>query len=110
MHLQPLVDYFNDRFATEHHSNIRPFTIENGLVSGIFGPIQISSIFESVRQTDDNEKLVGHIAQISVTPYTHNQPSEQLIEIGTCSPKLLRNPLTFNLLSTWIVCAARFTC
>ena len=70
MYLQPLVDYFNDRFETEHRSNIRPFIIENGLVSGIFGPIQISSVFDSVRRTDDHENLVGHIAHISVTPYT----------------------------------------
>lgn len=96
MHLQPLVDYFNDRFETEHHSNIRPFTIENGLVSGIFGPIQISSVFESVRQTDDNEKLVGHIAQISVTPYTHNQPSEQLIEIGNLLTEVITQPADFQ--------------
>ncbi|MER2511948.1 MAG: hypothetical protein ABTQ25_05960 [Nitrosomonas ureae] len=96
MYLQSLVDYFNNRFETEHHSNIRPFTIENGLVSGIFGPIQISSVFESVRQTDDSEKLVGHIAQISVTPYTHNQPSEQLIEIGNLLTEVITQPADFQ--------------
>ncbi|SEG02914.1 hypothetical protein [Nitrosomonas ureae] len=96
MYLQPLVDYFNDRFEAEHHSNIRPFIIENGLVSGIFGPIQISSVFESVRQTHDNEKLVGHIAQISVTPYTHNQPSEQLVEAGNLLTKVIAQPVDFQ--------------
>lgn len=72
MPLQQLVQYFNDRFEVEHQSNIRPFILEKSLVSGIFGPIQISSVFESVRRADDNEKLAGHIAQLSVTPYDNS--------------------------------------
>ena len=82
MPLQQLVQYFNDRFEVEHQSNIRPFILENGLVSGIFGPIQISSVFESVRRADDNEKLAGHITQLSVTPYDNSQHSQQPTEIG----------------------------
>jgi hypothetical protein len=41
MPLQQLVQYFNDRFETGHHSNMRPFILEKGLVSGIFGPITL---------------------------------------------------------------------
>ena len=41
MPLQQLVQYFNDRFETGHHSNMRPFILEKRLVSGIFGPITL---------------------------------------------------------------------
>jgi len=45
MPLQDLVEYFNDRFELEHRSTYRPFILENGEVSGLFGPIRIDSIF-----------------------------------------------------------------
>lgn len=96
MPLQQLVQYFNDRFEVEHQSNIRPFILEKGLVSGIFGPIQISSVFESVRRTDDNEKLSGHIAQLSVTPYDNNQHSQQSIEIGDLLTDVITQPADFQ--------------
>ena len=50
MPLEQLVHYFNDRFEGEHHSNLRPFILQKGLVSGIFGPIRISSAFAPVRR------------------------------------------------------------
>ena len=96
MPLQQLVQYFNDRFEAEHHSNIRPFILEKGLVSGIFGPIQISSVFESVRRADDIEKLAGHIAQLSVTPYDNNQHSQQSIEIGDLLTDVMTQPADFQ--------------
>ena len=96
MPLQQLVQYFNDRFEVEHQSNIRPFILEKGLVSGIFGPIQISSVFESVRRTDDNEKLSGHIAQLSVTPSDNNQHSQQSIEIGDLLTDVITQPADFQ--------------
>ncbi len=107
MPLQQLIHYFNDRFETEHHSNIRPFILEKSLVSGIFGPIQISSVFEPVRQTDDNETLIGHIAQLSVTPYDNNQnPWKSVIYSRMLLPNLpISNPLL-----AWIACAVLFTC
>lgn len=96
MPLQQLVHYFNDRFEAEHHSNIRPFILEKSLVSGIFGPIQISSVFEPVRQTDDNETLIGHIAQLSVTPYDNNQHSQQSMEIGDLLTDVITQPADFQ--------------
>ena len=96
MPLQQLVQYFNDRFEVEHQSNIRPFILENGLVSGIFGPIQISSVFESVRRADDNEKLAGHIAQLSVTPYDNSQHSQQPTEIGDLLTHAITQPADFQ--------------
>ena len=67
MPLQQLVNHFNDQFQQEHHSDIRPFLLENGLVSGFFGPIRVSSSYLPVRQSIDNNPIAGHIAQIVVT-------------------------------------------
>ena len=67
MPLQQLVNHFNDQFQQEHHSDIRPFLLENGLVSGFFGPIRVSSSYLPVRQLIDNNPIAGHIAQIVVT-------------------------------------------
>ena len=96
MPLQQLVQYFNDRFEAEHHSNIRPFILEKGLVSGIFGPIQIGSVFEPVRRADDNEKLAGHIAQLSVTPYDNSHHSQQSTEIGDLLTDVIPQPADFQ--------------
>ena len=38
MPLQHLVEYFNDRLGREHRSSFRPFILEEGKVSGLFGP------------------------------------------------------------------------
>jgi hypothetical protein len=67
MALQDLVDYFNDRFEHEHHSSFGPFILENGAVSGLFGPIRIDSSFKPFRQTSEPTSIVGHIAQIVVS-------------------------------------------
>jgi hypothetical protein len=45
MPLQHLVEYFNDRLGREHRSSFRPFVLEEGKVSGLFGPIRINSFF-----------------------------------------------------------------
>lgn len=69
MDLQPLVDYFNDRFGREHRTSFRPFISEAGLVSGIYGPIRIRSLFTPIRLALNSEKIVGHKAQFSVSTY-----------------------------------------
>ena len=96
MPLQQLVHYFNDRFEAEHHSNIRPFILEKNLISGIFGPIQISSIFEPVRRIDDDETLVGHIVQLSAIPYDNNWHSQRPIEIGDLLTDVITQPADFQ--------------
>ena len=68
MPLQHLVEYFNDRFGREHRSSFRPFALEGGKVSGLFGPIRIDSIFVPLRQTLKPTEIVGHTAQITVSP------------------------------------------
>lgn len=96
MPLQQLVHYFNDQFELEHHSNFRPFILERGVVSGVFGPIRISSVFAPVRQADNNEKLIGHIAQITVMPYDGNLHGEQPTEIGNLLTDVITQPADFQ--------------
>lgn len=68
MPLLQLVEYFNDRLGREHRSSIRPFVLEEGKVSGLFGPIRIDSSFTPLRQTSKPTVIVGHIGQIVVAP------------------------------------------
>ena len=68
MPLQHLVEYFNDRLGREHRSSFRPFVLEEGKVSGLFGPIRIDSFFAPLRQTLKPTVIVGHTAQITVAP------------------------------------------
>jgi EAL domain-containing protein (putative c-di-GMP-specific phosphodiesterase class I) len=75
MTLQKLVNHFNERFAHEHRSNLQPFILKNGQVSGIFGPIHIGSKFLAIRPANAVESLVGHAAQIFVSP--HDQVFER---------------------------------
>jgi hypothetical protein len=68
MPLQHLVEYFNDRLGREHRSSFRPFVLEEGKVSGLFGPIRIDSFFAPLRQAFKPTVIVGHTAQITVAP------------------------------------------
>ena len=70
MPLQHLVEYFNDRLGREHRSSFRPFILEEGKVSGLFGPIRIDSFFAPLRQTLKPTVITGHSAQITVA---HNK-------------------------------------
>jgi hypothetical protein len=68
MPLLNLVEYFNDRLAQEHRSSFRPFVLEDGKVSGLFGPIRIDSQYAPLRQTLEPTIIVGHTAHITVAP------------------------------------------
>ena len=68
MPLQHLVEYFNDRLGREHRSSFRPFVLDEGKVSGLFGPIRINSFFAPLRQTLKPTEIVGYKAQITVVP------------------------------------------
>jgi hypothetical protein len=80
MPLQHLVEYFNDRLGREHRSSFRPFVLEEGKVSGLFGPIRIDSSFTPLRQTLKPTVIVGHKAQISVAPNKTRHLYENEIE------------------------------
>jgi hypothetical protein len=66
--LQELLEYFNDRLGREHHSSFRPFVLEEGKVSALFGQIRIDSFFAPLRQTLKPTVIIGYTAQITVTP------------------------------------------
>jgi hypothetical protein len=72
------VNYFNDRLEREHRSSFRTFILEEGKVSGLFGPIRIDSFFAPLRQTLKPTVILGHKAQITVAPnkLQHLQASE----------------------------------
>ncbi|MDO9168393.1 MAG: EAL domain-containing protein [Methylobacter sp.] len=69
MPLQNLVEYFNDRFGQEHRSSFRPFILEQGKISGLFGPVRIDSSFSPLRQTLKPAAIIGHTAKIKVSTY-----------------------------------------
>jgi hypothetical protein len=81
MPLLHLVDYFNDRLGREHRSSFRPFVLEEGKVSGLFGPIRIDSFFAPLRKTLKPTVIVGHIAQIAVATNKTQHLCESEIEI-----------------------------
>lgn len=96
MPVEQLVYYFNDHFEREHQSSFRPFILENGLVSGVFGPIQISSTFSPLRQADDYEILRGHIAQLSVSPHVTDVHQDHPEKIGNLLTDAITQPADFQ--------------
>ena len=96
MPVEQLVYYFNDHFEREHQSSFRPFILENGLVSGVFGPIQISSTFSPLRQVDDYEILRGHIAQLSVSTYETDVHNDHPEKIGNLLTDAITQPADFQ--------------
>ena len=59
MALNDLVEYLNDRFEREHQAHYRPLSVENNQVTGVFGQLNISSIFSPLRQ-------ISNITNVSV--------------------------------------------
>lgn len=66
MPLQQLVEYFNDRLEQEHSHGFRPFTLENGAVFGLFGPIPLGSVLTPIRETLCTSHITGHSAQLNI--------------------------------------------
>ncbi len=93
---QQLVHYFNDRFESEHLPGYRPFILESGLVSGIFGPFRISSAFSPIRHASNLEVLTGHIAQITVTPDDNYLQQTQSSPSGTLLTDVIARPADFQ--------------
>lgn len=90
MPLQQLVEYFNDRLEQEHSHGFRPFLLQDGSVSGLFGPIRLGSVLAPVRETLGTSHVVGHIAQLNIAanPIQPLQSSEL--------DNLLNDPLAIN--------------
>jgi len=69
MPLQNLVDYFNDRFGQEHRSSFRPFLLEDGGISALFGQIKIGSVFSPIRQALKPAEIIGHASKLKVSTH-----------------------------------------
>ncbi len=69
MPLQNLVGYFNDRFGQEHRSSFRPFILEEGKISALFGPIKIGSVFSPIRQALKPSEIIGHAGKLKVSTH-----------------------------------------
>ena len=88
--LQHLIDYFNDRYELENQVSFRPFFLRDGLVSGRFGPVCLSSAFTAVRDSQDHERIVGHIAQLSVVNNDFTQI--QTVAAGNLLNQVINQP------------------
>ncbi|HEY8159657.1 MAG TPA: hypothetical protein VIF10_13235 [Methylobacter sp.] len=69
MPLQNLVEYFNDRFGQEHRSSFRPFILEEGTISALFGQIKIGSVFSPIRLALNPAEIIGHAAKLKVSTH-----------------------------------------
>lgn len=82
MALNDLVEYFNDRFEREHQAHYRPLSVENNQVTGVFGQLNISSIFSPLRQISNITNVSGHSVKIKVSAneslYLHNYEMDNL--------------------------------
>lgn len=76
--LQELVNHFNDKFEQEQRFNFRPFILQDGIVSGLFGKSQVNSVLVPIRDAYDQQLIVGHSAQTITIPSFFHQ--EQALE------------------------------
>ena len=102
MSLQTLVDYFNDRFEQEHRSHYRrPFILENGLVSGLFGPIRIgpiriSSVFAPLYEIASRAQLIGHVSACSVSAYDDDFQRGEIVDCSNLLTDVIKQPVDFQ--------------
>jgi EAL domain-containing protein (putative c-di-GMP-specific phosphodiesterase class I) len=67
MPLQQLVEHFNYRLGFNDHGSSRPFVFNNGVVHGLYGPIQIGSRLSPVRSTEKPSRIAGYSARQLLT-------------------------------------------
>jgi EAL domain-containing protein (putative c-di-GMP-specific phosphodiesterase class I) len=67
MPLQQLVEHFNYRLGFNDHDRSRPFVFNNGVVHGLYGPIQIGSRLSPVRSTEEPSRIAGYSARQLLT-------------------------------------------
>ncbi len=92
MPLQHLVEYFNDRLEQEHYSSQRPFLLSEGKVSGLFGNIQIDSLFAPIRHMANPNVVVGHMSQATVTVQKSRQlKGKKTVALSTRNPLVTRD-------------------
>ncbi|MEC4749620.1 hypothetical protein [Methylomicrobium sp. Wu6] len=91
MPLHQLIEHFNYRLGSSPGNYSGPFVFKNGVVQGVYGPIQIGSMLSPVRLTDDPNCITGYSAKLQLT----NRPAEPLH--GDDIEHLLSNPLAPSL-------------
>jgi hypothetical protein len=74
MPLQQLVEHFNYRLGFNDHGSSRPFVFNNGVVHGLYGPIQIGSRLSPVRSTEEPSRIAGY----SIRQLLTNSPEAPL--------------------------------
>jgi hypothetical protein len=74
MPLQQLVEHFNYQLGFNDHDSSRPFVFNNGVVHGLYGPIQIGSRLSPVRSTEEPSRIAGY----SVRQLLTNSPEPPL--------------------------------
>ncbi len=103
MPLQNLVDYFNDRFGQEHRSSFRPFILEEGTISGLFGQIKIGSVFSPIRAALKPAEIIGHAAKLKVSThevqYLYSDEIENLLSNQTHQAGDFESIINFDRLS-----------
>jgi hypothetical protein len=67
MPLQQLVEHFNYRLGFNDHGSSRPFVFNNGVVHGLYGPIQIGSRLSPVRSTEEPSRIASYSAKQLLT-------------------------------------------
>jgi len=96
MSLQSLVDYFNDQFEQEHRSHYRrPFILENGRVSGLFGPIRISSVFAPLR-AGSQAPIAGHVSACAVSTYDDDFQHTRIVDCADLLTDVIKQSVDFQ--------------
>jgi hypothetical protein len=103
MPLQNLVEYFNDRFGQEHRSSFRPFLLEEGTISTLFGQIKIGSVFSPIRLALNPNKIIGHAGKLKVSThevqYLYSDEIENLLSNRPCQDSDFESIIDFDRLS-----------
>lgn len=103
MPLQNLVEYFNDRFGQEHRSSFRPFILEEGTISALFGQIKIGSVFSPIRLALKPAEITGHAAKLKVSThdvqYLYSDEIENLLSNQSHQASDFESIINFDRLS-----------
>lgn len=103
MPLQNLIEYFNDRFGQEHRSSFRPFLLEEGTISTLFGQIKIGSVFSPIRLTLKPTEIVGHAGKLKVSThevqYLYSDEIENLLSTRPRNDSDFESIIDFDRLS-----------
>lgn len=101
MLLQDTMDYFNNRFEQERHLSYRPFILDQGVVTGLFGPtrsgpIRIGSAFAPVRRLSAGNRVIARVSASSVAHYDDDFQQSRIVEAGDLLANTLKHAIGFQ--------------